>query len=245
MRIIVEEDYQAMSKRAALQLASQVIHKPDSVLGLATGSTPLGMYKELVEMYNRGEVDFSEVKAFNLDEYYRLPPDNQQSYHYFMKENFFKYINIKAENISIPDGMADDIEKECSEYENAIGLNGGIDLQVLGIGENGHIGFNEPDERLNVSTSLVNLTEDTIKANSRFFESMELVPKKAISVGMAAILKARRIVLLASGEKKAEAIRDTVNGFVSTQIPSSLLQTHPDVILILDEAAAGLIKNIN
>lgn len=162
----------------------------------------MGMYKELVRMYQEGEVDFSAVKTFNLDEYYLLPPDDLQSYHYFMQENFFKHINIRAENIHLPDGMAADIEEECMQYEKAIEASGGIDLQVLGIGENGHIGFNEPAESLNVYTGLVNLTEETIKVNSRFFSSMEEVPQKALTVGMGTILKARRIILLASGEKK-------------------------------------------
>ena len=242
MRIIIEEDYQAMSKKAALLLASQVTLKPNSVLGLATGSTPLGMYQELVNMYQHGEIDFSEVISFNLDEYYRLPHDNSQSYHYYMEHNFFKHVNIKARNIFIPDGMVDDVNKECGDYEEEIRRSGGIDLQVLGIGSNGHIGFNEPGEKLNVTTEIVNLTEETIAANSRFFDSADMVPKRAISVGMATILKANRIILLASGESKAEAIKNTVNGYVSTQTPSSLLQTHPEVNLIIDEAAASLIS---
>lgn len=242
MRIIIEENYQAMSKKAALLVASQVTLKPDSVLGLATGSTPLGMYQELIAMYQMGEIDFSEVKTFNLDEYYRLPHENTESYHYYMEDNFFKHVNIKQRNIYLPDGMVDDVYRECREYEEEIRRSGGIDLQVLGIGANGHVGFNEPGERLNVTTDLVNLSEGTIKANSRFFDSSEQVPKRAISVGMATILKANRIILLASGESKAEAIRDTVSGFVSTQTPSSLLQTHPEVNLIIDEAAASLIS---
>ncbi|MEJ6951867.1 glucosamine-6-phosphate deaminase [Natronospora cellulosivora (SeqCode)] len=242
MRIIVEKDYQAMSKKAALLLAGQIGLKPNSVIGLATGSTPLGMYEELISMYRNGDLDFSEVTTFNLDEYYGLSADNDQSYHFYMQENFFKDVNIKADNILIPDGMANNVEKECKDYENEIKSKGGIDFQVLGIGANGHIGFNEPDERLNVATSIVDLTEETISDNSRFFESMDMVPKKAISMGMATILKARRIILLASGENKAEAIKETVNGFISTDTPSSLLQTHPDVTLVIDEAAASLIK---
>lgn len=241
MRIIIEEDYQAMSKKAALLVASQVNLKPDSVLGLATGETPLGLYQELIEMYRAGEIDFSEVKTFNLDEYYRLPHDNPRSYHYYMQDNLFKNINIKSENTHIPDGMAGDVYRECSDYEEKIKRCAGIDLQVLGIGANGHVGFNEPGECLNVNTDLVELTEETIKANSRFFDSSEEVPRKAISAGMATILKARRIILLASGESKAEAIQDTVSGYVSTQTPSSFLQTHPETTLIIDEAAAKLI----
>lgn len=241
MRIIIEEDYQAMSKKAALLVASQVTLKPDSVLGLATGDTPLGMYRELIEMFRQGETDFSEVTTFNLDEYYRLLHDNDQSYHYYMYKNFFKHINLRPRNIFIPDGMADDIERECRGYEDEIRISGGIDLQVLGIGSNGHIGFNEPGDRLNVTTKLVKLTDETIKANSRFFESADDVPKMAISVGMATILKARRIILLASGENKAEAIKNTVSGYVSTLTPSSLLQTHPEITVIIDEAAAKLL----
>lgn len=241
MRIIVEEDYQAMSKKAALLVASQITLKPNSVLGLATGDTPLGMYRDLIEMYRQGEIDFSEVTTFNLDEYYRLFHDNDQSYYYYMHKNFFEHINLSPRKIFIPDGMVDDIERECREYEDKIRINGGIDLQVLGIGSNGHIGFNEPGDKLNVTTKLVKLTEETIKANSRFFESADNVPKMAISVGMATILKARRIILMASGENKAEAIKNTVGGYVSTMTPSSLLQTHPEITIIVDEAAAKLI----
>lgn len=243
MKIIIKEDYQAVSRKAAMMTAGQVNLKSNSVLGLATGSTPIGMYQELIKMYQNSDVDFSAVRTFNLDEYYKLAPDNSQSYHYFMYENLFKHININPENISILDGMTSDVEKECCQYEEAIRDCGGIDLQILGIGVNGHIGFNEPDTALNVSTALVDLTDDTIKANSRFFASPELVPEKALSVGMGVILKARRIILLASGENKAEAIRDTVNGLVSTQIPSSFLQIHPDATIIIDRAAASLIDN--
>jgi len=223
MRIIIEENYKAMSKKAALLVASQVTLKPDSVLGLATGDTPLGMYRELIRMYKRGEIDFSEVVTFNLDEYYKLSPESPQSYHYYMEENFFKHVNIHPLNTHIPDGMADDIEKECVDYEERIRRSGGIDLQVLGIGSNGHVGFNEPGEQLNVTTHLVNLSEETISSNSRFFNSPEEVPRQAISVGMATILKANRIILLASGPNKTEAIKQTVSGHVDTRVPSSLL----------------------
>ena len=241
MRVIIEKDYKAVSKKAALLVASQVRLKPDSVLGLATGSTPLGMYDELIEMYNKDEIDFSEAKTFNLDEYCNLSPENPQSYHYYMNDNFFSHINIPEKNINILDGMTDDVKRECIEYDMKIKRAGGIDLQVLGIGPNGHIGFNEPGERLNVKTHQVDLAEETIEANSRFFDSKEEVPKKAITVGIATILKARRILLLASGKNKAHAIKETVSGHVSTQVPSSLLQTHPEVTIIIDEAAAELI----
>lgn len=241
MRVIVENDYQSMSRKAALLLASQVNLKPNSVLGLATGSTPEGMYQELVKMYHRGEIDFSEVVTFNLDEYYKLPPENEESYHYYMHENFFKHVNLHPENTNIPRGMVEKVETECWYYEEKIRRAGGIDLQVLGIGSNGHIGFNEPGDRLNVTTKLVELTEETIESNSRFFDSLDKVPRKAISVGMATILKARRIILLASGKNKAEAIKKTINGYVDTRIPSSLLQTHPETTLIIDEEAASLL----
>ena len=242
MRIIVENDYHSMSKKAALMVASQITLKPDSNLGLATGGTPLAMYDKLIEMFREDEVDFSEVKSFNLDEYCGLEADHPNSYHYYMYDNFFKEINIKKDNIHIPDGKADDFDKECRDYEETIKKAGGIDLQILGIGSNGHIGFNEPAESLNVATEVVNLTEETIKANSRYFESKDNVPKKAISMGMATILKADRIILLARGKNKAEAIKKTVNGKISTQEPASLLQTHPQVTIIIDQEAASLIN---
>ncbi|MGM0409417.1 MAG: glucosamine-6-phosphate deaminase [Bacillota bacterium] len=241
MRVIIEKDYNAMSKKAALLLASQVRLKENSVLGLATGSTPLGMYDELIEMYNKDEIDFSKVKTFNLDEYCNLSPKNPQSYHYYMQDNFFNHINIPEDNINLLDGLTDDIKRECIEYDMRIERAGGIDLQVLGIGANGHIGFNEPAEKLNVKTHQVELSEETIKANSRFFDSEEEVPRRAITVGIATILKAKRIVLLASGKNKAYALKETVSGHISTQVPSTLLQTHPEVTIIIDEAAAELI----
>ncbi|MFW6381079.1 MAG: glucosamine-6-phosphate deaminase [Bacillota bacterium] len=241
MRVIIEKDYQQLSKKAALLVASQVRLRPDSVLGLATGSTPLGMYDELINMYERDEIDFSQVITFNLDEYYQLPPDNPRSYSYYMQENLFKHINIKPENTHIPRGMADNIEQEVQRYDQAINRVGGIDMQVLGIGPNGHIGFNEPDDRLNVQTHMVNLTEETIEANSRFFEAREQVPRQAITMGIATILKAGRILLLASGRNKARVIRESISGYVSTRVPASLLQTHPEVTVIIDEEAASMI----
>ncbi|MFP4020434.1 MAG: glucosamine-6-phosphate deaminase [Halanaerobium sp.] len=242
MRIIVENDYHAMSKKAALMVASQITLKPDSNLGLATGGTPLAMYDKLIEMFREDEVDFSEVQSFNLDEYCGLEADHPNSYHYYMYDNFFKDINIKKENIHIPDGKADDFDKECRDYEASIKKARGIDLQILGIGSNGHIGFNEPADNLNVATEVVNLTEETINANSRYFESKDKVPEKAISMGMATILKADRIVLMASGKNKAEAIKKTVSGKISTKVPATLLQTHPQITILLDQEAASLIK---
>lgn len=245
MKIIVEENYEKMSNRAALLLASQIHLKENSKLGLATGGTPMGMYNKLIEMYNEDEVDFSQVMTFNLDEYCGLSKENPNSYHYYMFDNFFNHINIKKENVNIPDGMAEDYNKECREYEALIENAGGIDLQVLGIGANGHIGFNEPAEKLNVMTNVVNLSKETIQANSRYFENEEKVPKQAISMGMATILKSKRILLLASGKNKVEAIKATVSGKISTGVPASLLQTHPEITLIIDKEAAALISEDN
>jgi len=242
MRVIIEKNYQEMSKKAALLVASQLNLKPNSVLGLATGSTPLGMYRELIKMHQYKELDFSDVITFNLDEYYGLSKDNKKSYYYYMNENFFKYVNIHMANIHFLDARTQDIIKECKSYEEKIKRVGGLDLQILGIGPNGHIGFNEPGKTLNVSTHLVNLSEDTIKANSRFFNSPDEVPHQAISIGMATIMKARRIILLANGKNKAGAIKESVGGYLDTKYPASVLQTHPEVTVIIDEAAGSLIK---
>ncbi|MGL5641626.1 MAG: glucosamine-6-phosphate deaminase [Paraclostridium sp.] len=239
MRILVCKNYDEMSKRAAQIIASQVTLKSNSILGLATGSTPIGMYKNLVKMYENGELDFSDVKTFNLDEYYQLPRDNGQSYYCFMHDNLFNYINIKEENINIPNGMNEDVEDECRNYDQAIENIDGVDIQVLGIGNNAHIGFNEPADTFVRNTNLVDLKESTIKANARFFDSIDDVPKKAVTMGIGSIFKAKKIMLLASGEGKSEAIYNTVHGDVTPQVPSSILQFHSDVILILDEAAAS------
>ncbi|WP_250674498.1 glucosamine-6-phosphate deaminase [Paraclostridium ghonii] len=242
MQILVCKNYDEMSKKAAQIMASQVTLKSNSILGLATGSTPIGMYKKLVEMHNDGNLDFSDVKSFNLDEYYKLPRDNDQSYYYFMHENLFRYINIKEENINIPNGMTKDVELECKEYDASIKEIGGIDIQILGIGHNAHIGFNEPSDVFVKGTNLVDLKESTIKANARFFDCIDNVPKKAITMGVGSIFKSKKIMLLASGEGKAEAIYNTVYGEITPQVPSSILQLHRDTILILDEDAASKLK---
>lgn len=239
MKIIVAKDYEEMSKKAADIVAAQVILKPDSILGLATGSTPVGMYRELVKRYQAGDIDFSNVVTFNLDEYCGLDAENPQSYHYFMMENLFNHINIPKQNIHIPSGSAADIQAECEQYEQKIKEAGGIDLQVLGIGRNGHIGFNEPAAYFEAKTHLVELDEDTIQANARFFNSMEEVPRRAISMGIRTIMQARKILLLANGEAKAEAIYKTVQGPIMPQVPASILQLHPDVVMILDQEAAS------
>ncbi|MCW3490616.1 glucosamine-6-phosphate deaminase [Dethiobacter alkaliphilus] len=241
MKIIVVEDYREMSKKAADIVASQVILKNDSVLGLATGSTPEGMYSRLVELHREGTVDFSSTQSFNLDEYLGLDPEHSQSYHHYMHCHLFNHINTDPNNVHIPSGQASDMAAYCRNYDQQIAAAGGIDLQVLGIGGNGHIGFNEPDEFLSAGTHVVDLTEETVEANSRFFASRDEVPKKAVTMGMGSIMKAKKILLLASGIGKAQAIKATVSGNVSTRVPASFLQLHRDVTLILDEEAAALL----
>lgn len=242
MRIIVCENYELLSKKAAQIVASQIILEPKSIIGLATGSTPIGMYKNLIQMYKDGLIDFSKTKTFNLDEYYKLSVDSNQSYHYFMYENLFNHINIKEENIFIPNGMSNDIDIECILYDKKIDDNGGIDIQVLGIGNNAHIGFNEPTINFNKGTHIVTLDDSTRKANARFFNNLDEVPKKAITMGTGSIFKSKKIMLLASGKNKAKAIYNTVCGKVTPEVPSSILQFHKDVILILDKDAASLLN---
>ncbi|MBO4897123.1 MAG: glucosamine-6-phosphate deaminase [Clostridia bacterium] len=240
MKVIVCDNYEEMSKKAAKIVASQVILKPNSVLGFATGSTPIGLYSELGRMCSAGELDFSDITTYNLDEYYPIKKANDQSYDYFMRKNLFSLINIKDENIHLPNGEAPDPLKECEHYEEMIKESGGIDLQVLGIGRNGHIGFNEPDSMLSPYTHLTKLTESTIKANSRFFDSYEDVPKQALTMGMSTILNARRIIILANGANKRKVVSELINGEINTNNPATLLKTHPDVVLLCDrEAYAG------
>jgi glucosamine-6-phosphate deaminase len=239
VRIVIAKDYYELSKKAANLLASQITLKPNSVLGLATGSTPMGAYNELIRIYKEGNISFSEVMTFNLDEYYGLDKENTQSYYYFMMENLFKHVNMNKNNIYIPDGRAKDISNECIEYEHKIMQAGGIDLQLLGIGRNGHIGFNEPDVKFEAQTHLVTLDEDTIEANSRFFTAMEDVPRRAISMGIKTIMHSRKIILLANGEEKAETINNMINGKITPELPASVLQLHPDVVVLLDEKAAS------
>ena len=241
MRIITTKDYNEMSQKAAAMVISHVTLKPNTVLGLATGDSPIGMYREIIKSYENNEIDLSEVVTFNLDEYYGLNLDNEQSYHYFMMTNFFNYINIAKNNIHILDGEVTDIDKECTQYEEKIKKAGGIDLQILGIGVNGHIGFNEPDVNFEAETHLVNLDENTIQANSRFFNSIKDVPTKALSMGIKTIMQSRKIVLLASGSNKASAIAKAVNGKICPEVPASILQLHPDVTLIIDASAKKML----
>lgn len=239
MRIIIVKDYEEMSVKAARMISSQITLKPSSVLGFATGSTPVGTYKELVKLYNKKEIEFSSIKTFNLDEYYGIDKENEQSYHYFMMNNLFKYINLPLENVNIPDGNTKNINEECLRYEKGIEKAGGIDIQVLGIGANGHIGFNEPNINFETRTHIVTLDERTIEANSRFFKNKESVPKKAISMGIKTIMDSKKILLIASGEEKAEAVEKTIKGKVDPKIPASILQLHRDVTFIIDKAAAS------
>lgn len=241
MKIIVTKNHEEMSRVAADLFAEVLREKPESVLGLATGETPIRMYQNLIEMYREGTLDFSRASSVNLDEYYPITPDNDQSYRYFMNHQLFDHVNIDKARTHVPDGTAKDADACCREYEAKIDELGGADIQVLGIGRNGHIGFNEPADELIPLTHLTSLTESTIQANARFFASEDDVPKHALTMGMQSVFKARRILLLASGASKAEAIRGMVNGNLSTHLPASLLQLHPDVTVICDEAAYSLV----
>ena len=237
MRVIIVKDYGELSKKAAGILASQLILKPDSVLGLATGSTPVGTYAELVKLYKQGSVSFGDATTFNLDEYYGLDPSNTNSYIYFMNDNLFNHVDMNKNKINMPNGLAKDIQVECDSYEERIDAQGGIDMQLLGIGRNGHIGFNEPDIKFEATTHLVNLDDDTINANSRFFNNIEEVPKQAISMGIKTIMHSRKILLLACGEEKAQIVYDMIHGKITPELPASVLQLHPDVIVIADKEA--------
>ena len=237
MKIYKAKDYDELSRKAASIIASQVLMKPDCVLGLATGSTPIGTYKQLIEWYNKGDLDFSSVKSVNLDEYRGLTRDNDQSYYYFMYNNLFKHININMDCTNVPDGTQSDSDKECSRYEDVIKSLGGIDLQLLGLGHNGHIGFNEPDEEFAKTTHCVDLTQSTIEANKRFFASIDEVPKQAYTMGIGTIMKAEKILLVVSGSDKAQILHDVLCGPVTPHVPASVLQLHNDVIVVADEAA--------
>ena len=239
MRIYRAKDYQDMSRKAANIISAQVIMKPNCVLGLATGSTPIGVYKQLIEWYRKGDLDFSEVKTVNLDEYKGLPKDHDQSYYYFMYTNFFKDINIDMANTNIPNGMEMDSDRECERYNQVIEKVGGIDMQLLGLGHNGHIGFNEPGAVFEKMTHCVDLTESTIEANKRFFDSAEDVPRQAYTMGIKTIMQAKKILLVASGANKADAVAAMVNGPVDPACPASVLQNHEDVVVVVDEAAAA------
>lgn len=241
MNIIKAKDYQEMSRKAANIISAQVIMKPNCVLGLATGSSPLGTYAQLIEGYQKGDLDFSKVCSVNLDEYKGLTHDNDQSYYYFMHENLFRHINIKPENTHVPDGMEADINKACGDHEQTIRDLGGIDLQLLGLGLNGHIGFNEPTECFEKETHCVDLTESTILANSRFFDKIEDVPTQAYTMGIKSIMMAKKILIIVNGENKANIVATAFQGPVTPNVPASILQMHPDVTLVADESALSQI----
>ena len=242
MKIISAKDYQALSRAAANIISAQVILKPSCVLGLATGSSPVGTYQQLIEWYKKGDLDFSQVRTVNLDEYVGLDKDHDQSYAYFMRTNLFDHINIDKANTNVPDGTAADLHAECERYEQVVASMGGVDIQLLGIGNNGHIAFNEPCDEFPEKTHVVDLTQNTIEANARFFQSMDEVPKQAITMGIGTIMKAKKIVLLANGPKKAQTIYDTVYGPITPKVPASILRLHPDVTIFVDEEAGALLK---
>ena len=244
MKIIRAKDYNDMSRKAANIISAQVILKPDSVLGLATGSSPIGIYEQLIKWYNKGDVDFGECTTFNLDEYRGLTADHDQSYHYFMYKNFFNAINIPDSRINLPDGAQMDAERECERYNKAIKAAGGIDLQLLGMGLNGHIGFNEPEDTFPKATHCVDLTESTIQANSRLFDSIDDVPRQAYTMGIGTIMAARSVVVVVEGSHKAEIVKKAFFGPVTPQVPASILQFHPNATVIVDPAAGELCRDL-
>ena len=237
MQVYVAESYADMSRKAANILSAQVILKPDTVMGLATGSSPVGTYQQLIEWYKKGDLDFAQVRTVNLDEYAGLAPEHSQSYRRFMQENFFDHINIPRENTHVPNGLAPDLEAECRRYNQVIQSLGGIDIQLLGMGHNGHIGFNEPGQAFELETHVVDLTDNTIEANARFFASRDEVPRHAITMGIKSIMQAQRIVMVVSGADKADIVRAAFAGPVVPQVPASILQMHPNFILVGDKAA--------
>ena len=237
MKIIVCKNYDEMSKKSAEILASQVKEKPDCVLGLATGSTPEGMYAYLADMYKNGEISFKNVKSVNLDEYYPIEPTNDQSYRYFMNYHLFDKVDIDKANTNVPNGQAADPAAEGARYEELVASLGGIDLQVLGIGRNGHVGFNEPGDCLIPDTHVTDLTESTIEANSRFFASRDLVPKQALTMGIGSILRTKKILLMVSGAEKKAAVMRMLENTVDTKCPATFLNLHPDVTLVCTEDA--------
>ncbi|MGL5633942.1 MAG: glucosamine-6-phosphate deaminase [Sarcina sp.] len=242
MKVIVVKDYAEMSKKAAEFMAEIVNEKENAILGLATGGTPVGMYENLIEMNKANKVDFSKVTTVNLDEYIGLSGDHKKSYRFFMNDTLFNHININKENTYVPNGLSKNIEEECKAYDQRIVELGGIDLQLLGLGGNGHIAFNEPDKSLIVGSHLTGLTQETIDANARFFKSADEVPKTAVTMGLGGIMQAKKILLIASGEGKADAVKAMMNGEITTNCPASMLQMHRDVTIIIDEAAASKLK---
>lgn len=244
MKILYATDYASMSRKAANILSAVIILRPESVLGLATGSTPLGTYRQLIDWYRKGDLDFSRTRTINLDEYVGLGPDDEQSYAWFMHHNLFSQVNIDRANTHLPDGRNLDCDAECRRYNALLHSLGGVDIQLLGIGANGHIGFNEPGSAFERETHCVRLAESTIKANARFFASPEHVPTQAYTMGMKAIMQAHKILLIANGNAKSEILSTALFGPITPQVPASILQLHPDVTVIADgEALADVLKD--
>lgn len=242
MIIYAGKDYQDVSRKAANIMSAQIIMKPNAVLGLATGSTPVGMYAQLVEWYKKGDLDFSQITSVNLDEYRGLSGENEQSYRYFMNSNLFDHVNIDKSRTYVPNGLEEDSDKACEEYNEIIHNVGGIDIQLLGIGGNGHIGFNEPGDAFEKGTHVVDLTESTIQANARFFATMDEVPKQAYTMGIKNIMSAKKILLVATGESKADALYKSLYGPITPNVPASILQLHNDVTVVADEEALSIIR---
>lgn len=238
MNIMTFKTNEELNKTGANIIASLVQTKPNAVLGLATGSTPIGIYQELIELNKQGLVSFKQVKSYNLDEYVGLPDGHPETYRSFMNKQLFDHIDINKENTHVPDGNASDLQAECKQYDEALS-NAQIDLQFLGIGHNGHIGFNEPDDNLSSGTHVVDLKEETLQANARFFPSIDDMPKQAITMGVASILKAKMIMLVVRGADKAEIAHRALTGPITTDVPASLLQTHPNVVVLLDKEAGA------
>ena len=241
MRVYIGKDYEEMSRIAANVLSAQVTMKPDCVLGLATGSTPIGTYTVLIDRCAKGDLDFSQGKSINLDEYVGLSGEHDQSYRYFMNHNLFDHINIDKANTNVPNGLAEDLDAECARYNEIINTLGPIDVQVLGMGHNGHIGFNEPSDIFELETHKVDLAQSTIDANARFFASADEVPRQALTMGIKTIMQAMKVLVVANGKGKAEIVKKAFTGPVTPQVPASILQMHPEVILVADEAAASLL----
>lgn len=244
MRIINCHTYEAMSRKAADILAAQIQLKPNCVLGLATGTTPIGAYQGLIKKYESGSLDFSEVRTYNLDEYRGLTHEDPQSYHYFMNDRLFNHVNIDPANVHVPDGANTDADAACADYDRMVAEAGYCDLQLLGIGRNGHIGFNEPADEFSKGTHCVDLTESTIEANSRLFEKEEDVPRQAYTMGTQTIMNARCILVVANGENKAQAVRDMCFGPIVPTCPASILQLHPNVFVVCDDAALSLCEGL-
>lgn len=242
MKIIEVQDYAEMSQRAAEYIIEKIKQNPQITLGLATGGTPVGTYQRLIDDHQQNGTSYREITTFNLDEYVGLSGDNKNSYRYFMDEQLFNHVNINKEKTHVPSGISKDLAEECQQYEQSLDQHGGIDLQVLGIGSNGHIGFNEPGTSFQTTTHVVDLAPSTIEANARFFNSVEEVPTKAVTMGIATIMKSKEILLLVSGESKNAAVQELLNGEVTEEFPASILKNHPGVTIIADKAAVSGLK---